>query len=517
MQTFVLSFLPYGIGRWGKKERIFNLETNNFYEQSLEFGSKSSLCDGEKTNEKEEFKSEVDEMEVNSEGKVEMMEKIKDVEKDLPETLKKVINPFETSEEKLMVLTATIAETGALMPGVWFNYDGKKTYPMLMVMVIAPPASGKGVLSYPKQLLSLINRELRENREKLMEDYKVKVKEIKSHNKQNSQGKLPLPKLPVAPLLIIPGNVTQAALIQQLNANGPENPFVIFEQEADAFGLMAKMGGYSFGNTTILRSLFHSEDVSQLRKTDNEFLYAENLKGVVIFSGTESQVSTIINSNKDGLFSRFLFLSIKGTPGFRDVFKRSGKPLEVYFHEIAPEFYSIWKYFSGKSIEVTFTAYQKTRINNFGKKHYPNTHNFISDYADSITKRHANILARIAAILRMFRYYEQGDMRQTVVCTDEDVSIALWIAELSIQNALELFKRLPGEKISPTNTKKNSFWKELPPHFKTSDIGELQRSFEIPDRTLFNWFTDFVTTGLLERIMKGEYRKTPMAEVAVAE
>lgn len=431
----------------------------------------------------------------------------------LPEVLAEVTKPFETKEEKLVALTATIVETGALLPEVWFSFDNSKTFPMPMLTVTAPPASGKGILKFPKQLMSLIDAKLRKDGNEKKKEYAAEVRRIKVRN-QTEEKKLPLPEYPKTPRLLVPGDITQPELVRQLSVNGSENPILMYELEADSFGKTGN-GQYGIENSTILRQLFHFEDVSQARKLDEQNYYVEKPKGVVIFAGTPSQIFNIFKSNQDGLYSRFMFLTMEGAGVFRDVFEEKEETNDDYFSRLAPYFFDLWEYFRGREVRVRFSSSQKTKIGLFGKEYYSKTHNFMIEEADSVAVRHTNTLMRMATILRMFRYFDEKDTAQEVVCTDQDVEIATKIARVSIRNALDVFEQLPGgEKVPFDNVKKLRLWEDLPKQFKKKDLSERLEKMNIPDRTFYNWIRKFVKTGLLERLSRGEYRKTALALVA---
>ena len=74
-------------------------------------------------------------------------------------------------------------------------------------------------------------------------------------------------------------------------------------------------GSYS----DLLRKTFHNERVSSSKKINNEFIEVNNPHMSVALSGTPNQVSGLIASAEDGLFSRFLFEIFKVEQKWKDV------------------------------------------------------------------------------------------------------------------------------------------------------------------------------------------------------
>ena len=319
-----------------------------------------------------------------------------------------------------------------------------------------------------------------------------------------------MPEAPHTPLLTIPGNITSPALIQQLMHNGSDNCLIIFELEGDIWANASK-SEHAQQNSTIIRSVFHNETVSQYRKKENELLEARNPKVSVILSGTPDQLKKVFYSNENGLFSRFMIITYTGLTGFKKVFSEDNDEdlvsLNEYFSGFKSTYYELWNYFRNLEIEVRFTKPQKHCIQSFGERNYAHTHNFIGQYADSIPKRHANILARIAATICMVRYFENKEKSRVIYCTDDDIRIAQWIAEISITYSLNLFQQLPGERINELHQRKKLFWDQLPEKFTIAEISELQTRLNISERSLFRWLKVFCDTGMLTHISQGQYQK----------
>ena len=70
----------------------------------------------------------------------------------LPVLLKELTINFE-GREKDIVLLSSLAVLSNTFPNIKGIYDGDDIYPQLFVVIIAPAASGKGVMNYSRILI----------------------------------------------------------------------------------------------------------------------------------------------------------------------------------------------------------------------------------------------------------------------------------------------------------------------------------------------------------------------------
>ena len=125
------------------------------------------------------------------------------------------------------------------------------------------------------------------------------------------------------------------------------------------------------------------------------------------------------------------------------------------------------------------------------------------------------MLARIAATITILRNFEDKNNDPIVYCTDEDFFGSFWLVELSLQNALTLFKDLPGEKTDKTND--DEVFDLLPESFKRCELMPLLKIMNIADRSLTRKLEKFVANGKLKLVKKGYYKKALVADMAVGQ
>lgn len=439
-------------------------------------------------------------------------EEFRELIKNLPDIIKSVLERFSSVDEQIMGLYATITVGGALMPHVMINYANKINYPALMTIFIFPPASGKGNLSLIRGLLSKINQHLMEENNIISREHQARLDEYKQDVKKRVAKSVP--ERPTMPLILAPGNITSAKLIEQLSDNGPGNMLVIYETEIDVFGISAKKGEHGTQNSTILRQAFHHETISQARKTNSELLVAECPKLCVILTGTINQAMNLFPSNSDGLLSRFLVVSGPGSSKWIDVKPiPNSRSLNEHFEKASEEFFIMWEFFKNLTVEVKFTDSQWKKINDFGIEKLAIC-NFTSEDAASLAKRHGNMITRIASILTMLNYYQNQLKADEILCNDSDFLTALWLGNRSFEASLKLFQELPGRRDSRSSSIRIKFFESLPDKFELKLIYALFP--KMAQRTIQRWLKEFVDMGLIIRTKNGQYEKTEVAKLAMA-
>ena len=237
----------------------------------------------------------------------------------LPPTLKEACNVFKGRERDVFLTSALSVISGGLH-NVSGLYANDKVFPNLFSMIIAPPASGKGVMKYSRQLgdcyhdflLNQSREDLKEyKKEKRVFDLKVK----KAKTDQAIEALIE-PDKPKSKMFFIPGDTSSAMIVKHLEDN--EGMGCICETEADALtnALKQEWGGFS----NIIRKGFQAEIISQSRKTNLEYTEIKEPKFSLALTGTPNQLDLLMTSVQDGLFSRVLFYSFNAEPKWKTTY-----------------------------------------------------------------------------------------------------------------------------------------------------------------------------------------------------
>jgi hypothetical protein len=426
--------------------------------------------------------------------------------KGLPKTISRCVRLMDTPDEKMMATYSAITVAGALMPKVWFNYDNKRTHLQVMVVIVYPPASGKGKVALFNLLLKRINQEQRESNNKLLRVYNLKMKDFQ---KALKNGGFPdPPEKPSLKLLTIPGNISSAKLVEQLAENNGNMAILTIETEIDAFTNMftSPFGG---DNAMMLRKIFHNENISVMRKTNSEHLEAENPKMALLLTGTPIQISSLFKNNKDGLNSRFIVLSGAGSSDWKDVQPaESSVPLDEQFERIGNTFYAIYHHFKELEIEIKFSEEQWAALNMLGTAWLERCITVNEDFA-GIAKRHVNMIVRVASTLTVIRFFEQKQTKDVIHCADIDFKTAVGLLKYSFESALDVFTKLPDEAVPKDRS--DEFFNLIPESFKRKEIAPLKNTLGVSDKWIDRILVKLVNHGRLLKLSHGKYEKVALS------
>lgn len=431
---------------------------------------------------------------------------------DLPQMLSDVIRNFDTSHQKKMALASTVTVFGSLLPKVHFSYENGKHYPSLYTVIVMPPASGKGSTGKIEIVLREIIEEQHLEIKRLKAVYKREMRQYERAVREDPDVKPPVK--PAYPLLKIPGNITSAKFIEQLSENNGDMFALIFETEID--GITNMMGSAQFGkdNSMILRKAYHNESVSIMRKSGDHYDIGSPKLSIVL-TGTPSQLSGLFHSIEDGLFSRFLIVNGDVPLLWKDVKPcDSCVPIEEKLGQLSHDFYLFYRKMKELEVEFKMTDSQWSQINKFGEERLKASFEMGGEYATSVAKRHALMIARIACILSMLRYYESNSTDGVWVCEDRDFNTALSIVSESYDCSIEIFNSLKKEKPKGDDSKLDELFDRMPTRFRTKELAPLMKSMKISERSMYRHLEELLKQGKLKSPTKGSYEKIEMAELA---
>lgn len=434
----------------------------------------------------------------------------------LPLIFKDISSLGKTLTEKDMLLLASITILSGAFPEVYAIYDSSKVYANLFTFLVANAASGKGRTTSCLKLVSLIEQEVREANKQEMDDYQQELADIRAMGKKASG--MPLPKEPPYRSLMIPANCSSTAIYQALHDNHDQG--ITFETEADSLAntLKSDYGNFSDG----LRKGFHHEDITYRRRKENEHVEIHNPKWTVYLTGTPGQVTNLIPSAENGLFSRFLFIKVDIPAKWHNVFSKSTRTIDEEMEAIGKRVYDIHLILKKKKqggIEFKLTEEQEDKFNDFFNK-------LVEEYKDMLGRDFvANIYRmglsayRIAMILSITRLEGATCLPDCIICKDEDLECALIIADTLMQHAARIFSTLlpnkegddvMGIKLSPKSEK---LFAALPASFNRQMVLAAAQKLGIAKRTAEKYVCEYVSRyNLCKRVDNGKYEKVDLAE-----
>ncbi|MEN6355441.1 MAG: DUF3987 domain-containing protein [Bacteroidales bacterium] len=423
---------------------------------------------------------------------------------DLPGLLQKVVAKSNSLEDRDLLLLGSFVAISACLPKVYGIYAEREVYPNLFLFVTAQASAGKGRLTLCRKLVDPIHRSLRDVSKLEYDEYQRNLTEYAA---TKNKAETDRPKEPPVKMLVIPANNSATGLFQILNDN--KGSGLIFETEGDTLALTFKSehGNYSDG----FRKAFHHETISYNRRKDREFVEIHNPRLSALLSGTPKQVSALIPSAENGLFSRFIFYFMNVRPVWNDVFANSSdQTLDSYFNHLGMQFFDLYKHleYQAKPIRFCLTLAQQQAFNAY----FSQTQNqylclYGADYLATV-RRLGLITFRMAMILTTLRIMDDGDIHSPLVCRDNDFHTALSMVKILVQHAAQVFQQLPSEAVvtAPKN-QKQQFLDELPQEFCRKDYLTVAHKLGIPDKTAEKHIKRFATSGLVNHYAHDKYKK----------
>ena len=426
----------------------------------------------------------------------------------LPHILKEGAKAFTDKRKRDVFFTGAISILSGCLPNVTGVYFQERVFPHLYTFIIAPAASGKGVLKNAKRLADKYHQKVLQQSRDAQKIHENEMADFKQLERNKSKGE-PAPEKPEKPpfkIVFIPADCSKARMIEHLKANDGKG--IICETEADTMSGAKKQdwGDYS----TILRSAFHHETVSSTRKTDNQYDEINDPCLAVALTGTPAQAPRLLSSAEDGLFSRFLFYAYKNKIEWQDPSPQSNTIVyNDHFEALSEQVLSLISLLEQSPTTIELTPGQWAVINTQFPLMLSEVVTFTSEDAAGVVYRLGLIFFRLCMILSALRKFENGEMSDTITCTDEDFNIVLQIVQTYLQHSLLMFNNLPKQNETmqfQSGDGKRKFFEALPQEFTRKQATELGSQFKLSARSVDEILK--TATGIsLTKLKAGLYQK----------
>lgn len=439
----------------------------------------------------------------------------------LPPFLREVTGSCDSDYERDMLLMGALACLSATLHNVYGRYNNDYSHPMLYFFVMAEAGMGKGPLTYCRQLVAPINKELRELSEQQIREHK----EAKRIARQ--EGKAEPEYEPKRRTLFIPTNSSASAFVEQLDNNAGIG--LLFDTECDTLSSVLKsdFGDYS----SYLRKGYHHEPIELSRRKDNEFRIIEKPMIAICLSGTPEQLHTLTPDTENGLFSRFLYYHIPFKVEFHDTLVDDDGDItnnsnRDKFYLLGEKYKRVREAFiRGGEYKVRVPQHLCDDFNAHYRVLNQNTVDEISHALQGVTRRLAFAMFRVMMVLTAVRFMDEHLCASTFVhkeaptlltCSDEDFHTAMAIGDTLIYHAVYCYVHLPktissigvGGRILSKTDKMNLLYDTLPETFDKPQYAEASGKLGYSTSTSSKWINDFIMQGRLERCGQNVYKKT---------
>ncbi len=410
----------------------------------------------------------------------------------LPEELKLATSNF-TLKERDIVLLSSLAVISSLLPNVYGIYDRKKVYSNLYLLVIAPPASGKGVMNFSRGWANPIH-------DKILNESKVAIANYKKKEDRTDENQ------PEFQTKIIPANISSAELYSKIR--NAHHGGLIIESEADTLSNMLKQDWGNFSD--VLRNAFHHEKISISRKMDNQLEEVQEPRLSLVLSGTPNQIMPLVQSKGNGLFSRFIYYTFNDISPWKNVFNNNIDSTD-HIKKLGQSFmYNLYSDLLNRSEELKFALteeQQKLFHEEMSMIHdiVNNNKNKFQELFNSNLKRHGLILFRLCMILSVIRNYQNIQESDVLICEDVDFNVALKLTKILLHHADEILNSIDdGMGLSQTD---DNILFSLKQTFFRKDAIEAAAKQGIPERTMDEKLKQWRKNKVVKKISHGKYQR----------
>jgi hypothetical protein len=408
----------------------------------------------------------------------------------LPDTLADVTTCLDEGHERDVFLTGALPVVAGAFPSVRLKYSGEWHSLNLYAAVVAPPASGKGVLRDAQRLGDQIDERLHEHWMQEKNRWKQR-----RESDDEAAGEKPSPQL-----LYLPGDCSASELKRMLEAN-PHS--VLFDTEFKTVGTAM---GQDWGDYRDVLLKSHPNEPVKVGRRQDDLVRISHPALSVALSGTPDTFEEVVNDVEDGLFSRFCFYVYDGDVSWqaqfwddqdekrRDAIDWAASRLDGIHTRLSQRADPLWVVMPDPlqttHTEVFHTALEALKSQGVSESLLP-------------TVLRAGLAAfRIAALCSLLRVEENAgsiDKAHSVQVSMMDLHTGCLLALAYVRHAMRLAGELgEDDGREDLHQGQRDYLDALPTgRFDTADANEIAREIGVEQRTAQRWRRKFSHKGLL--------------------
>lgn len=407
------------------------------------------------------------------------------------------------------------------------SYGRKMISPNLQTLVVALPASGKGVLSLVRLLAEPIHDEIRKQVDVSMANYRREKAKYDTLGKE--RGKAEAPIMPPNKMFLISGNNTGTGILQNLMDS--DGTGLICESEVDTISTAI---GSEYGHwSDTMRKAFDHDRLSYNRRTDHEYREVKKTYLSVLLSGTPAQVQPLIPTAENGLFSRELFYYMPAIHRWQNQFDCDDSDLEKNFLAWGTEWRDKLKTIIMSGLfTLHLTHEQKKEFNKVFSALFVRSGLTNGNEMSSSVARLAINICRIMEVVALLRALEQGEITSShcvspdpgtardnlkdhiislwdLVITPDDFHAVLSLAESLYRHTTHILSFLPSTEVTRRgNADRDALVHSMEESFTRAQFLQKAEEMGIKPETASTWLKRMQKHGLVESVNgKGTYRK----------
>lgn len=408
----------------------------------------------------------------------------------LPKELQNLTQNFEGRERDIVLISSLVVLSNCF-PNIYGVYDGDRVFPQLYGVIVAPAASGKGVMNYSRIIIEKIHKKIFQ--ESLIEFRENQKSSRKSGNFESTEMRVK----------ILPANISTSEMYSYLGSSN--HGLIIIESEADTMSNMLKNDWSNYSD--VLRKAFHHEPVSISRKMDKVFENIDEPKLAMLVSGTPDQLQPLIKSKENGLFSRFIVYNFDEISPFKNVFDRNKRNNKAAFENFGEVIYNTYERLAEMEslIEFSFTENQESKFIELIK---PIRNDIIENHAEgfiSNVHRHGLIFYRLAMILAIIRNLDNIHVNRNLVCSNVDFMLAYHLMTTLLRHSQFTYNTIDNGDLSIQDEELLDKMNDV---FSREKLINEGKKMNIPIRTIDDKISQWKRKRIIKKIDRSSYKKT---------
>lgn len=365
----------------------------------------------------------------------------------LPRFLQECVKYAANPREKDIMLLGSLNNCSACLPGTRFIYKNAEHSTHFYSAVPASAAAGKSAIGFTSYLMDAIQEHYDRLRRKQKKEFEkaqlVWEKEQHAAFREKRCADINLkPEEPKYIYIKISPTTSKSRLIEHLRDSGELGCCMTSTE----IGTLISAIGQDYGKyTDILCKAFHHEEISSSYKVDGDPIIVHLPRLALNLSGTQEQFILFFISLEDGLYSRFVIYTREAEWIWETCAPMDDQTdLRSYYRKLGEQLLEMHLHLLDFPTQVTFTAEQwKEHTRQFTEM----LNSAIVEGKDApggIVFRHGLFAMRIAALLTVFRKWEDYKFAKEYCCTDEDFNTAMLITRTLIEHSLLMSTALPS-------------------------------------------------------------------------
>ena len=442
----------------------------------------------------------------------------------LPPLLTDILKCAYSRTDRDILLISSLTLLSSVSPGVKGSLGEHDYTPAFYSIITGGSGSGKGRIAALQRMLEPWQQYIYDNSRHQVEEYEELQEaydNYKMHKRQKQTSKQPLGPAPSKPKVVkqrnlaLTGNVTQARLVELLEANYPYTSCMVDTEMETVLSMFSQdFGKYN----DVLNKSYHHEPVGSSTKSSGSFMVKRpNL--ALLLSGTPAMLPRLIPSTENGLFSRILIYRIPGSGTYRPLTSADDSPAaSEYFESWGQRVLDIGVFLDNSPTWVKFSDAQRKRLDRFFEREYYNVRSFGNEDMESTVLRYRLAIFRIGMQLTALRKGESGCSERVWTISDDDFATAFHLGKVCLQHAYVVATSLQSASSEvhfrfPHHLR--NLFVSLLDSFKRIDVVKEANVREISESTVDKFLRKLQKNDLIISEGNGYYRKTERGKQVV--